>query len=282
MVAISKREAKEEKARRALYNNFTLYKRYIFRRYRHAPHLELLDTALEEVVRYVESGGQEGIGRLIVEEPPRHGKTLTVSRLFPTWALGRNPEHRAMLISYGHTLANKNSRMARNILKSPWYQTIFPGVELASDSASSDAWDIKGYEGGCDALGITGGATGKGAHYLVIDDPLKNRQEAESIVYRERTWDAYTNDLYTRLEPGGAIILTATRWHKDDPTGRVCKNNTVIDYADWVDRGNPTATDDGDELWVRISLPAIAEDDNDALGRKLGEALWPWRYRFVF
>ena len=209
-------------------DDLTAYKQHIFRNYQHAPHLELIDTALEYVVDYVESGGTEGIGRLIIEEPPRHGKTLTVSRLFPTWALGRNPDHRVMLISYGHSLANKNSRMARNILKSPWYQTIFPGVELAKDSASSHEWDIEGHEGGCDALGITGGATGKGSHYLIIDDPLKNRQEAESKVYRERAWDAYTNDLYTRLEPGGAIILTATRWHKDDPTGRVCKSNTLI------------------------------------------------------
>jgi hypothetical protein len=95
MAAITKREAKEEKARRILQGNFTKYKKRIFRRYEHAPHLELLDTALEEVVRYVETGGEEGIGRLIVEMPPRHGKTLTVSRLFPTWALGRNPHHRA-------------------------------------------------------------------------------------------------------------------------------------------------------------------------------------------
>lgn len=262
---ISVREAKEEKVRRVLQRDLTTYKKRMFRSYQHAPHLEILDRALEQVSLFVESGGQEGIGRLIVEMPPRHGKTLTVSRLYPTWHLGRNPDHRVMLVSYGHTLANKNSRAARNLIRSNNYVTLFPNVKLADDSAAADAWDIKDYAGGCDALGITGAATGKGAHLLIIDDPVKNRQEAESKVYRERVWDAYTNDLYTRLEPGGAIIIMMTRWHKDDLVGKVLADveNEIVEYE----------TDD----WERISLPAIAEED-DTLLRAPGEALWAWRY----
>jgi len=217
----------------------------------------MLDEYLQQVTRYVESGGKEGIGRLIVEMPPRHGKTLTVSRLYPTWHLGRNPDHRVMLVSYGATLAFRNSRAARNLVRLPAYQETFPGVQLARDSSSVESWSLEGYEGGMDALGIGGGATGKGAHLLIIDDPIKNREEAESEVIREKVWDAWQDDLETRLEPGGAVIVMMTRWHVDDLIGRLLSH-----------RPND---------WTRLRLPALAEE-GDVLGRAVGEPLWPWRY----
>lgn len=246
------RDAFAEMARR----NLTLYKRLMYRQYEHAPHLAALDRALQDVTRYVETGGREGVGRLVVEMPPRHGKTLTVSRLYPTWHLGRNPEHRVMLVSYGATLAQKNSRMARNLIASPRYHDTF-GLALDAGSAAADAWDLAGHEGGCDAMGITGGATGKGAHLLIIDDPIKSRAEAESQTYRDNTWDAFTDDLYTRLEPGGAIVVMMTRWHQDDLVGRLLREQP------------------GE--WVRLRLPALAEQ-GDPLEREIGAALWPWRY----
>lgn len=219
-----------------------------------------------QVAEYIETGGESGIGRLIIEMPPRHGKTVTTSRLFPAWFLGRNPDKRVVLVSYGATLANKNSRVARNFIRSDAYQRLFPDIELARDSASVHTWELEGHEGGCDAMGVTGGVTGKGAHVLIIDDPIKNRQEAESAVYREGVWDAYLNDLYTRLEPGGAIIIMMTRWHKDDLIGRVLsQSERDEDFEDT-------------EQWTRIRMPAIAEDENDPLGRKPGEPLWAWRY----
>lgn len=258
MRTIKKRDALKELARRRIRNDLTLYKKKMFRRYIHAEHLELLDRHLEQVTLYVETGGKEGIGRLIIEEPPRHGKTLTVSRFFPTWFLGRNPDLRVMMASYGATLAHKNSRLARNLMRSPWYGATFPNVSLAPDSQRADSWDVYDHEGGVDAMGMSGGATGKGAHLLIIDDPIKNRQEAESITYRNRIWDSFTNDFYTRLEPGGAIVIMATRWQEDDLTGRVLRND-----------------DDGE--WTRLRLPALAEE-NDPLGREVGAALWPTRF----
>jgi predicted phage terminase large subunit-like protein len=252
----TQRLAAEELLRRRVTASLTVFKRLMYKRYEHGRHLEVLDRALEQVTRYVETGGAEGIGRLIVEMPPRHGKTITTSRLYPTWHLGRNPDHRVMLVSYGATLAHKNSRMARNLMRSPRYKATF-GLELAEDSKAADAWDIADHEGGCDAMGITGGATGKGAHVLIIDDPIKNRAEAESDVYRDNIWDAYINDLYTRLEPGGAIVVIHTRWHMDDLIGRLTAREP--------------------DEWHRIRMPAIAEAD-DPLGRKEGEALWPWRF----
>ena len=234
----------------------TAFKRDMYRRYQHSDHLQMLDEHLEQVVEYVESEGKSGIGRLIVEMPPRHGKTLTVSRLLPAWFLGRKPDKRLMLVSYGASLAHKNSRYVRNLINSPRYREYFD-IELAHDSKAADAWDLHNFEGGCDALGVLGGATGKGAHLLINDDLIKNRQEAESDVIRERTWDALNDDLMTRLEPGGAVILMATRWHMDDPTGRALKDET--------------------EGWVRLRLPALAEED-DVLDRGPGEPLWSWRY----
>lgn len=235
--------------------SFTEFKRRIYRRYEHAPHLQLLDEKLEAVTRYVETGGREGIGRLIIAMPPRHGKSMTTSRLFPAWFLGRNPNKRAMLVSYGQSMAVKNSRTARNFIKGTVYGDIFPGVRLAEDSQSVSEWNIQGHEGGADALGILGAATGKGAHLLIIDDPHKNRAEVESVTLREKVWSAYTDDLYTRLEPGGAVVVMATRWHEDDLTGRLLKQAG----------------------WELLILPAIAEE-GDPMGREPGAALWGARF----
>lgn len=251
------RRRQQSKQPERAYVPFTDFKRTVYHRYQHAPHLEALDAKLTQIAEYIASGGKRGIGRLIVEMPPRHGKSTTVARLFPTWLLAQHPDNRAMIVTYAASLARKHSRYARNLIKSARFQQAFPGIALADDSASAEAWDIVGHEGGMDALGMLGGATGKGAHVLVIDDPLKNRQEAESALIRDRIWDGFTDDLLTRLEPGGAVILNATRWHQDDLIGRALR----------LMPGE----------WTRLRLPAIAETD-DALGRQQGDALWPARY----
>lgn len=239
----------------------TEFKRRLFRRYQHARHLQVFDDHLMQVARYVETGGREGIGFLISEMPPRHGKSFTLSRFFPAWFLGRNPDYRVMNVSYGATLAEKGSRLARNLIASPDYQTLFPGVQLDPQSRAVDAWNLLRREGGMDAMGVLGGATGKGADVLNCDDLIKNREEAESRVIRDKTWDALNDDLLTRLEPGGAVILNGTRWHEDDPIGRALKYLQPV-YGDKM---------------VRLRFTAVAEAD-DPLGRAEGEALWSERY----
>ncbi|MBI5961185.1 MAG: phage terminase large subunit [Chloroflexi bacterium] len=237
--------------------DFGAYKRLIWKRYVDARHLQALDALLMACARHVESGGAEGISHLIVEMPPRHSKTMNVSRFFPTWFLGRNPDARVILASYGATLAEKNSRYARKIVQMPIYQQIFPGVQLALDSRAAEAWDIAGHDGGLDAVGVGGGITGKGGAIISVDDPVKSREEAESPVYRDRVWDWFTDDLYTRREPGAALIIAMTRWVVDDLVGRLLR--------------------DQPEKWHVLRLPALAED-NDPIGRMVGEPLWKERF----
>ena len=239
------------------YHSLQKFSKIIFPRYIHAPHLAALDHVLEQATRYTETDGTQGIGPVIViMMPPRHGKSQKVSRIWPAWHLGRNPEHRVILTSYGDTLARKHSRAARNFLKEPVYQQIFPDVTLAQDSASVMEWNLEAASGGLNAMGILSGITGMGANVLVVDDPVKNRAEAESATIRQRTWEAYTDDILTRLEPHAVIVIMMTRWHTDDLIGRVL--------------------DEEPDAHV-LRLPALAHE-NDPLGRQPGEALWPVRY----
>jgi predicted phage terminase large subunit-like protein len=235
----------------------TVFKQAVYPWYVHTRFQAQLDELLTQVARYVESGGVEGLGRLMIFMPPRHGKSLTVSRLFPSWFIGRNPDKRMIMASYGTKLANRNSRFVRNLIKDTRYAEFFPGVSLADDTASAQEWDIAGREGGAIAAGVGSGITGHGAHLLIIDDPIKSRAEAESETYRTSLKEWY-GDAYTRLEePGAAVIIMHTRWHEDDLAGHL-----LADSAD---------------DWRVLSLPAIAGEE-DPLGRAPGEALWPERY----
>lgn len=229
-------------------------------RYLHAPHIGAMDRIFTQMSRHAETDGKFGIGRVIIEMPPRHGKTFTASQRWPAWHLGRNPYHRVMLVSYAISLARKSSRRIRDMIKSQHYQAVFPGVYLNPKSQSVDEWDMDNTEGGCVATGMLGGALGKGANILAIDDPFKGRSEAESEVIREKVWDEYTDTFYPRLEPGGVVMVMMQRFHQDDLAGRLLK-------------------EDG---WLELRLPALAEE-NDMLGRAVDEPLWPdrWGYDYL-
>lgn len=237
----------------------TDYAPSIYRQYIHTPYQALIDTYLEQVALYVMTEGQAGIGRLMIFVPPRHGKTLKVSRIFPSYMIGKKPDLRLIEVSYGVGLARRNSRAVRNIVNTERFHEHFPNVRLSDDTASAVEWDVAGTGGGMIAAGVGGGITGHGAKLILIDDPVKNRAQAESETYREALQDWYTDDLLTRLEePGGAIVLMNTRWHTDDLAGWLLKQD---DRAEWT----------------VLSLPALAEA-NDPLGREQGEALWAERY----
>lgn len=195
--------------------------------------------------------------RLMLFMPPRHGKSTLASIAFPAWHMGRNPDHEFISCSYSGSLAMGFSRKVRQLLREPTYKTAF-STRLDPDSQSAEAW-LTTAGGGYVAAGVGGGITGKGAHILVIDDPVKNRDDAESQNNRDSNWDWYTSTAYTRLAPGGGVLVILTRWHDDDLAGRLLK----------------AGTEGGDE-WTVVSYPAIAEEDEQY--RKAGEALHRERY----
>ena len=198
-------------------------------------HIDRLVAALEAVER-----GE--ISRLIVTMPPRFSKSLNVSEHFPAWFLGRNPDKRIIASSHTASLSYTFSRRVRNKLQHPGWP--FPEVGIAGDKAGVTAWDIAGRKGGYLSVGVGGSPTGHGAQLILIDDPIRSAADADSETVRENLWEWYQGTLRTRLQPGGAIILTATRWHHDDLTGRLL-----------------TEMGQGGEQWVHLHLPAIDEDE---------------------
>ena len=195
--------------------------------------------------------------RLMLFLPPRHGKSTLASVAFPAWHLGRNPQHEFISCSYSGSLAMGFSRKVRGLLREPTYKTAFE-TRLDPESQSAEAW-LTTSGGGFVAAGVGGGITGKGAHVLVIDDPVKNREDAESQNNRDANWDWYTSTAYTRLAPGGGVLVILTRWHDDDLAGRLLK-----------------ATAEGGDDWEVVRYPAIAESEEQY--RDAGEALHPERY----
>lgn len=187
--------------------------------------------------------------RLMIFTPPRHGKSEQNTVRYPVYRLEQDPSLRVIVAAYNQTLANKFSRKSRRIATGR--------LSLSKDRTAVEDWETE-QGGGLRAVGVGGGITGQGGNLILIDDPVKSRDEANSQTYRDKVYDWYTDDLYTRLEPGGAIVLTMTRWHEDDLAGRIL------------------ASEDGPN-WTVINLPALAEE-NDPLGRAIDEALCPARY----
>lgn len=214
-----------------------------------APHHTLICKELEAVER-----GE--VTRLIIEAPPRHGKSELCSRRYPAWYLGRHPANQVITASYGGVLSGDFGWEVRSIVGDDYYKVLFPDTALVADSKASNRWRTS--QGGIYvAAGIGGPIGGRGAHLLMIDDPVKDREEADSPRYRDRAWNWYTNVAYPRLMPGGAIVIITTRWHEDDLVGRILEQEKA-----------------GGDKWRKITLKAIAED-SDILGRQPGEPLWP-------
>ena len=191
------------------------------------------------------------IDRLLVVMPPRHGKSELASRRYPAWYLGRHPDRQIIAASYNSDLAADFGRAVRNLMGSSEHRAVFPGSTLAPDSAAANRWHT-GAGGSYVAAGVGTAITGRGAHVLLIDDPIKGREDAESETYRERLWNWYRAVAYTRLMPGGSIVLIQTRWYEDDLAGRLLAE---------MERGG--------DRWEVLHLSARSET---------GEALWPEWY----
>jgi hypothetical protein len=246
------KEAKKELAKRELARRHLLdFVQYRFPLYTVNWHHKILADALERV----ENGT---LKRLIVNMPPRHGKSELVSVNFPAWCMGRNKNRSIMAASYGAALATDFGRKVRNIMDDQDYKTLFD-TRLAEDASAKGSWATNG-RGEYNAVGVGGSLTGKGAGILIIDDPVKNREEADSEIVSESIWDWYRSTAITRLTPDGAVVIVMTRWRDNDLVGRIQEEAKLHSGEDW-------------EV---ITLPAIAEKDEEF--RKEGEALWANHY----
>lgn len=213
----------------------------------------------ERLERFIQAVLDKESPRLILTVPPRHGKSTIVSQFLPAWFLGNNPALEVMVTSYSASLAMGFSRKIRGLLRDPDFQAIFPEAILSPDSQSAEHWNTT-VGGGLLAAGVGGSLTGFGSHVLIIDDPVKNRSEAESATTREAIMDWYSSTAYTRLAPGGGVLQIMTRWHHEDLAGQLIQK---------------MEDDDGDS-WEVVNYPAISTQNERF--RKEGQALHPDRY----
>lgn len=235
--------------------NLIEFAKYVNPMYQVGNHHLMIAETLEKVAR-----GE--LTRVMINLPPRHGKTQLVSRYFPAWYLGRYPKRQIISATYAQELADDIGRSVRNQIGEPEYQRVFPGTTLSEDSQAAKRFHTS-HGGVYYSVGVGGAGTGLGANLLLIDDPLKGREEADSPTIRRRLHDWYASVAYTRLMPGNsAIAIISTRWHSEDLCGWLLKNHAH-------------------EGWVVISLPALAERDEEWIAggkpwrRATGDALWP-------
>jgi predicted phage terminase large subunit-like protein len=222
--------------------------------------------------QYIERLLRGEIKRLMIFEPPRHGKSEIVSRRLPAYFLGRNPDAEVIACSYSSELSTSMSRDVQRIIDTRRFRNLFPNTRLSGAGSGSggtwkrtdDLFEIVGYRGKYRSAGVGGGITGQGMNLGIIDDPVKGATEAYSPTIREKIWNWYTRDFYTRLEKDASILITMTRWHRDDLAGRLLLQAQTESDAD---------------QWTVLRLPAIrGTEDNPEDPRKLDEPLWPWKF----
>ena len=219
-------------------------------RFFYAKWLKVLDSAIYAAIM------GHGPDRLLVNVPPRHGKSELLSKYLPAWYLSTFPDRRIICASHTALRAKKLSGLARDVFEANAHRF---GLRISKDTSAKADWAVADHDGGLFAGGVDSPVTGEGANLIIVDDPHKDQKEAESQVERDNIWDWYTSTLYTRQNPGGCVIVVIqTRWHEDDLTGRLL-----------AAQGSPDA-----DQWRHIKFPAIAEM-HDELGRAPGEVLFP-------
>ena len=213
-----------------------------------APHLELIER---EVLHAIETGG-----RLIISVSIRHGKSEFIARWLIAWFIARY-RRRVILATGEADLAAAHGRAARDIL-TEYGPTVF-GVSVSRSSNAANRWDLAApHPGGLLAIGVGGSPIGRGGDLIVVDDPFRNFAQAMSPLERQRVKEWWTGTMVSRIEPGGAVIIICARWHEDDLSGFLLS--------------------EAPDEWREVRLPAIADSEDDPLGREVGEALWPDRY----
>lgn len=210
------------------------------------------------------------INRLMVFMPPQHGKSEIMTRRLPPYLFGLSPDEKIILCTYNATFASKFNRQIQRIIDSEEYKEVFKETKLNDKNISTDRrgsyirnseeFEIVGHSGFLKTVGVGGGIAGNPADTALLDDVIKDVAEAESITYRNKIYDWYTDELETRLHNDSKVAFTITRRHEDDLAGRLLKRDGIIEEGG---------------KWKIIKLPAIKEDNNsDYDVRKIGEALW--------
>lgn len=232
-----------------------------------APHHKLICDGIQATV----SGTQRVDGQpvnLMLLLPPGSAKSTYADVVGVPWFMATRPPGRGGVILASHSgeIAKRQGRRARQVIRSAGHRAIFPGAVLQNDHGAADSWALSN---GAEyiAAGLLSGITGNRASLGILDDPMRGREAAESQTIRDKTWEAYTDDFCSRLLPGAPQIMILTRWHQDDPAGRILPE--AWDGQSGLMRGR-----DG-RAWNVICLPAVADRADDPLGRKIGETLWP-------
>lgn len=228
-------------------------------------HVLIMDTAQAVIEREMLTPDGEPYDGMMVFLPPGSAKSTYLSMLMPAYFLGKFKNLNVISCSYGQDLANRFSRRARAIVESPSFADIM-GVTLLEGSTGVQNWNMSnGSE--YRAAGVTAGITGFRADILLIDDPVKGREDADSDVMRDKVWEAFEDDLSTRLKPNGSCIIVQTRWHEDDLSGRLLG-------PEWRGQSGCWKCTDGKNYYV-INLPMICEHPDDLLGREIGPKITP-------
>ena len=261
-------EAKEKEASRS---DFLTFVKKMWPAFIGGRHHKVMADAFERV-----ANGE--LKRLIINMPPRHTKSEFASFLFPAWFLGRYPEKKIIQTAHTAELAVGFGRKVRNLIRQEDFQSVFPGIELSSDSKAAGRWNTN-KRGDYFAIGVGGAVTGKGADVLIIDDP-HSEQEAALGAYNpevyEKVYEWYTSGPRQRLQPGGAIIIVMTRWSTRDLTGKIIKSVTQKEGVDdWEVIELPAIMPSGDPLWPEF-WPL---DQLESLRAELPVAKWSAQYQ---
>jgi predicted phage terminase large subunit-like protein len=260
---LKKKELLEQLFKAQARESFLDFTRYIMPAYEVNWHHALLHRTLEKFIR-------KEIKRLMIFTPPRHGKSQIVSKHLPAYILGHFPDAHIIAATYDSDLSKQFNRELQRIIDSEAYRCIFPDTTLYGSFVRSnsfgryvrttDMFEIVNHRGSYRSAGIGGSITGMGGDYIILDDLIKNAEDAYSARRRQNTWDWFLTTLYTRLEKNAGLLLTTTRWHEDDIAGRLLRSETGED-------------------WTVVSLPALATDflhPDDP--RAVGEPLWENKY----
>ncbi|MCX7909137.1 MAG: phage terminase large subunit [Ignavibacteria bacterium] len=228
-------------------------------------HIQLLNSLVSKLA-------ERKFYRLIVNIPPRYGKSTITSILFPFWYIGNFPDHNLLLVTYQNRLAQLWGKRIRQLIQT--YGAELFNIALDNSDRSATSMTIAGTNGNILCVGAGGLLTGMGANAIIVDDPIKNNKEALSPLQRDSLWEWFKATLYTRLEPDGVLLIVMTRWHEDDIVGRLLASNSFIEINNNIHQ-LPTKTQSSS--WLLLKLPALAKD-NDPLGREIGEPLWKERF----